>query len=166
MNNDRLLTRVFDIQEKKMIYPVNYANEEDRYSDKSSSIVSLEIANLPLVGITDSGLICDFGYDGIIFEKFGDRYVPMQCMGGCDKNKKLIYQKDIAKAFDEKEQKSVVIEIDYYDFEYQWVGVYQDDYNSLIVFKDFELLGNRYEHPELKDKITKYQDIYKSKLME
>lgn len=168
MNNDRLLARVFDRQEKKMIYPVNYASEEDRYGDKPSSMVSLEVANLPLIGITDSGIICDFGYDGIIFEKFGDRFIPMTCSGMKTraKNKKLIYQGDILSG-DPHGTVFVEFNQEYGLYECVWFEQDDDELGEPIVKKctqllgnslndcgdEWEVTGNRYQNEDLYKKI-------------
>lgn len=96
MNYDRFLTRVFDKQAKKMLYPGDHF-----------STVKGENLDHKFIGIIDEGLIVETHYfnpdvcdepsyhTNII--SFRDRYVPMQCWGLPDKNKKLIYESDITR---------------------------------------------------------------------
>lgn len=91
MNYDRFLTRVYDKQEKRMLYPgagFSYNNELFIFR-----------------GITDGGiqytkehrsgteLISTFYI--LPFYETKDRFVPMMCIGLKDKNDKLIYEGDI-----------------------------------------------------------------------
>jgi len=80
MNTDRFLTRVFDRQEKKMIYVGD--------TFKSGSITYV------FKGLDKDGIIAYFfGNIGTI--PFRHRFVPMMCQGWNDKNGKLIWEADI-----------------------------------------------------------------------
>ena len=85
MNYNRLRARVWDKQEKKMLY------QGDKFN-------SNHYGNSPyeLIGIDSRGLITlDPWKHEINIIPFGDRYIPMLCAVLKDKNKKLIYEADI-----------------------------------------------------------------------
>ena len=87
MNYDRFLTRVFDKQEKKMIYPGDEFNS-NHYGNSPYELVAIDSCGL---------ITLDPWKHEISLILFSDRYVPMQCWGLPDKNKKLIYDDDIIK---------------------------------------------------------------------
>lgn len=86
MNYDRFLTRVYDKQEKKMIY-----NGDIFYTDAGDEcfFVAINPCDKSMHAYDDEG-------NGIVLF-LEDRFIPMQCWGLSDKNKKLIYESDIVK---------------------------------------------------------------------
>lgn len=95
MNTDRFLTRVFDKQEKKMIY---FFGEEGFMLDYEGEECTFD-------GITSGGIMVEyekhirndfFLYIPAVLA-FKDRFIPMLCSGMKirAKNKKLIYDGDI-----------------------------------------------------------------------
>jgi len=142
MNTDRFLTRVFDTQEKKMLYPgagFSYNNELFIFR-----------------GITDRGiqytkehrsgtnLISTFYI--LPFYETKDRFVPMMCLGNTDKNKKLIYSADIVAT---RYNKYLV----YREEESAAFWFKRLDNECEILLNDFgcemEIIGNRWEQPKL-----------------
>lgn len=83
MNYDRLLTRVYDKQEKKMLYVGDYIKDRGTIYDSV------------LKGFAIGGMITTDS-DNI---PFGTRFIPMSCTARRDKNKKLIYESDIVTGY-------------------------------------------------------------------
>lgn len=132
MNTDRFLTRVFDKQEKKMVYL------GDKFIDGTK-----------FIGIIAKGILVTF--DGILFVKkeCGDRFIPMQCMGRRNKDDKLFYQHDIVKTHDNC---LCTIEIDesMSAFVFQLVGDEKCKFCcTTLTIKRAEIIGNKWEHPAL-----------------
>ncbi len=144
MNTDRFLTRVFDKHEKKMIYEgdikQNFSFDTIIHGINSAGIIREIVPNL------------NDNYDeaeiGII--PFGDRFIPMQCQGQRDKNKKLFYEADIVI---DGEYKAIVT-CDEYDNVLFLYPFNKEDYGHFheSIFEDCIILGNKWENPEYEEK--------------
>lgn len=151
MNNDRFLTRVWDKQEKKMIYQGDFFPGED--GDELMFIgITLALVDPAILGSDNEGNVIELYIE--------DRFVPMMCTGSHDKNKKLLYGEDIIKTPDGR-----IGKIHFHDalgyFMVKGVGVgnsFADiDFFAGDMFTcpaksflaDYELLGNKFENPEL-----------------
>ena len=75
-----------------------------------------------------------------------ERYEVMQYVGIKDKNGKKIFEGDIVKL---DEDEVCFIEWDKYDYSYRIKNKEVDDILSGFRPKDFEVIGNIYENPEL-----------------
>lgn len=147
MNYDRLLTRVFDKQEKKMLYP----------GDKFPDNFYPPHTNIRLVGVTNIGLIISV-YDEnanityptglcICYIEFGDRFVPMMCTAAkTDDAKKLLYESDIIK----HNSSLAIIKWDLYEGLYAEPLIYDDAciFHS-TAFETCSYVGNKWEQPKL-----------------
>jgi uncharacterized phage protein (TIGR01671 family) len=80
MNNDRFLTRVWDTQEKRMIY-------KHKAFLYDGILYAFE-------AVTNNAIIASKGNRITVIE-LEDRFVPMMCRGLLSKNKKMIYEDDI-----------------------------------------------------------------------
>lgn len=132
MSNDRFLTRVFDKQEKKMLY------FGDRYISNDESRNYWGIAQ-------DIIMYQPQRSNDLEFEPISDRFIPMQCLGNTDKNKKLIYSFDIVATSNNKylvyrEEKSAAF----------WFKRLDNECEILI--NDFgceiEIIGNKFLNPK------------------
>jgi hypothetical protein len=142
MNNDRLLTRVFDKQEKKMLYP-SQGFDHIEYCER-----------LFYNGLSKFGIICCYfntNEKGHVQEiltviPFGDRFVPMQCWGLLDKNKKLIYDDDIIKL----DGNLYLCSFDGIAFGLSLIKEIRNILKPDIVTRNSsEIIGNRWEQPAL-----------------
>lgn len=126
LNNDRFLTRVFDKKQKEMWYA------ESKYGQ-----------------ITNKGF---YGVMGHVFNPFGERFVPMQCWGLPDKNKKLIYDDDIIKF------QGYLYRAAFREFAFGFESL-KEVHNVLVptplTRNNSEIIGNRWEQPELME--VKYE---------
>ena len=94
-----------------------------------------------------------------------EKNILMQCTGLKDKNGKLIYEGDLLKPFEEEDERVEVVwseEKARFELMIQWTdpcywnGLYEEtrkgrdyyDFDDFYV-KDFEVIGNVYENPEL-----------------
>lgn len=165
-NNDRFLTRVFDKQEKKMIYL------GDKFTIKGKKYFEYEFW-----AIVDEGLLVERSYfnphvcgespQAIDVIPFGDRFVPMQCTGSQAKNKKLIYAGDILRMPSKDDWDKINFasyEVFFCDndscmchigFEMSRVhyhgsvsGGWVPNFNPRTTSR-MEIIGNRWEQPEL-----------------
>jgi hypothetical protein len=138
MNNDRLLTRVWDKHNQEMYY----AGDKTKYGI--------------FLGVNEDGVLFESDYvdygdfkTSLILEPFNDRFIPMQCMGRKDKNDKLFYQHDIVKT-DRNCLCTVEIDESISAFVFQLIG---DDICkfccSTLTIRRAEIIGNRWENPEL-----------------
>ncbi len=96
MNHDRLLTRVYDTQEKKMLYIKAYEDIKASAFHPEKGLIAINDKELIFVEkclSVEAALISPTTTDHLSIKKIGDRFVPMQCTGRKDKNKKLIYYK-------------------------------------------------------------------------
>lgn len=86
MNYDRFLTRVWDKEEKKMLYQ----NSKFIYDG-----ILYEFETVTDFGIVASAFISKLGLCQFVNLEFDDRFIPMACTGLSDKNDKLIYGRDL-----------------------------------------------------------------------
>ena len=147
MNTDRFLTRVFDKQEKRMLYQ----DDTFFYLDKEYSYAALNENNIIVYRWTDS---TDHPDDSKVhFIPFGDRYIPMQCMGRKNKDNKLFYQHDIIKTHDNC-LCTVEINENMSSFDFQLIGDENHRFCCApLIVASAELLGNKWEHPEILEKV-------------
>lgn len=146
MNYDRLLTRVWDKQEKKMIYPEDYIGTiEYKHTGtvKHAEFVAIQ---------GDSMWIKYDDYEGDCFREVGldnkGRFVPMMCLGKKDKEQKLIYQSDIIKM--ENELYEVIVNEDIGAFGFLSLKNTDNLFVPTVLFrKDAEIIGNRWENENL-----------------
>jgi uncharacterized phage protein (TIGR01671 family) len=137
INYDRLLTRVFDKQEKKMLY------QGDKFS-----FIDTKNYGYRFVGVGAEGLVVTHGQDDryMTIIPFDDRFIPMQCLGLPDKNKKLIYESDIVATSNNKY-------LVYQDEEAASFWFKRLDNECEILINDFgceiEIIGNRWENEKL-----------------
>lgn len=139
MNYDRLKVRVFDTQEKKMLY-------------LGDEVITSSLTSTIFIGFTDSKMITAAG----IFE-YGDRFIPMLCSGWKDCDKELVYEFDIVNGFYcgidlpvERITRGVVNWID------ACFDVYQD-HKFICPLSDltaFNVRGNAYEDSEFLEEKT------------
>jgi hypothetical protein len=149
MNTDRLLTRVFDKQEKKMIYPIGCLDLSEQRSILLKDGERVEIICLcpHTQEITYNKIDHDGDHLGQI--EFGDRFVPMMCMGKKSKNNLLFYQHDIIKTYDNC-LCTIEIDEDISSFVFHLIGSKRCNFPcTSIQLSRAELLGNRWENPEL-----------------
>lgn len=138
MNCDRFLIRVFDKQEEKMLY-------QDQKTEYGI-----------FLGVNNDGVIFESDYQNygdlrtlIIVEPFGDRYIPMQCMGRKDKNNKLFYQHDIIKTLDNC-LCTVEIDENMSCFTFQLIGDERCQFCcTLLSTARAEIIGNKWENEKL-----------------
>ena len=158
MSYDQLLTRVWDKQEKKMLY------KRDKHYFGEPDYPGL----MKFITCCDDFLICEFitgkepgDIPALEFIPFGDRFIPMSSSGLRDKNNKLIYEGDIIN-IDEKYAK-----ISGQDIKNCLVGFKEgcamycrtelhlalEDFDTYLWMdtrqKNCEIVGNAYENPEL-----------------
>lgn len=142
---NKLECRVWDSHNEKMLY----TTKGDIVAVDSTGII--EVVDKQVEDIVTSG---------VAHTLYGKRYLPLFCTGRRDINNKLMYAGDIVEAILRRTNQKFVIELDYYDIEFKWAGVFSDDYFCLSVFKDFKILGNKYENLTLKNKISTITDVY------
>lgn len=141
MNNDRFLTRVYDKQEKKMLYP----GTEFKYGDYEDPFIFQCIANQHFMCCSParSSYIESWAH---LLIAFGDRFVPTMCLGRQDKNKKLIYADDIIATSNNKY-------LVYWDEESAAFWFKRLDNECELLIDDFsceiEIIGNRWENEKL-----------------
>ena len=149
MNTDRFLTRVFDKQEKKMLYsehfdPLAKHIYGDNYIGLNKEGIILASSH-QFMGTTEDGIDLDF-------IPFGDRFIPMQCWGNVDCDKELVYESDIVNGFYRdidmptvKITRGVVRVVD------GCFDVYQDNVFicELYDLKEFNIRGNIHQDPEV-----------------
>ena len=162
-NYDRFLTRVFDKQEKEMIYPSGTGDL------KSQVLIKNKYRTLR--GVTATSLLVTY-YCGITYYltyiPFGDRFIPMQCYGEKDKNKKLIYDGDMVTGlYDDYELAEALYGHDadfkitnglvkfengcfsLYEIDCSDINDHEDFSCYMNMTKDVEIIGNKWEQPEL-----------------
>jgi len=148
MNTDRFLTRVYDKQEKKMLYQ-GCAFEIQ---------VDGGVGCYNVLGIAPHGITFDcFTVDGDnahYTSKFGDRFIPMQCAGLKDNNDKLIYEGDVLQEDDWKEEGEIYklhpVVVIYIDNRLDAQELTPEgSIRGIVPSKECKVIGNRWEHPEL-----------------
>lgn len=140
MNTDRFLTRVWDKQEKKMLYPRGC-------NDTHFLIVETDLDN-------DTFIAVDI--------PFADRFIPMRCTGKKDTNNKLIYADDIITFYDRLNDitERAIIKDDEETYCYEVVLLedihryLEGDHRLNRIFADddhllYEIIGNIHEHTAL-----------------
>ena len=153
MNTDRFSIRVWNEEHKEMYYQ----GQKTRYGE--------------FLGVNKDGVIFDNGktHFAVITIIFGDRFIPMQCYGQRDKNKKLIYADDmitglyddyeLAEAMGFEEGGNFKITNGLVKFEHGCFSLYEidcshindhEDFSCYMnMTKDLEIIGNKWEQPEL-----------------
>lgn len=84
INYDHLLTRVYDKQEKKMLYPL-----QNEFIDDEYNLLACNATHLITRSISRDNVQTYIPYK--------DRFIPMLCAAYKDTNEKLIYEHDIIK---------------------------------------------------------------------
>lgn len=136
MNYDRLLTRVYDKQENRMLYP------GDGYLCIDNESINFGWN----VGKND-------------FRKllFGDRFVPMQCLGRKDQNDKLVYELDFARYTNKRYRLPLlgIIKIENRTDAFRLHSL--DSRRGFFNFSlnDCEIIGNWWENPQILEEKTR-----------
>lgn len=158
MKYDRFLTRVWDKEEKEMVYVNNYFWYE--LDDNYKRIAFRGCTDLEIIG-NIYGTSMDDPDDYIItFIPFNNRFIPMQCTGLKDKNDKLIYEGDIIKIYFPalKYENKIILKEEIYisKVTYMCNGLKLVDKYGIRGFcgksSDIEIMGNIYENQELLEK--------------
>ena len=82
MNYDRFLTRVFDKEEKRMIY----SGDDFKYNNALHCFLGINGLHQKIETVSGGQ------YDCVLL---GDRLVPMMCEGSQDRHRKILYEEDI-----------------------------------------------------------------------
>jgi len=133
LNTDRFLTRVWDAEEKRMIY-------------KHKAFIYDKVM-YAFEGVSNDAIIASKGNHIVIIEP-ENRFIMMQCLGLPDKKKKLIYGGDIVATSNNKY-------LVYWDEESAAFWFKRLDNECELLIFDFncsceiEIIGNQFEHPEL-----------------
>lgn len=138
---DRFRFRVWNIKNKEMIYNAEIAYDGTNYNTK------WQIGNN-----TNDGHVDCFGY---YLDYEHEDYEIMQCTGMKDKNGKLIYEGDIIQIPDDYdtygmfagEKREIYFNEGGFRLKPKWNKNSRG--NWLEDTKDFEVIGNIYENPEL-----------------
>lgn len=85
MNTDCFLTRVWDKEEKRMIYVGDLVNKEP----------NLKTCCYEFLGVNQNYIICQLEFHDIELILFGKRFIPMLCAGRKSCDGKLAYDGDI-----------------------------------------------------------------------
>jgi len=137
-NYNHLLTRVFDKQEKKMLYV------GDKFWFKNNEYIFNTCDNECIYSVSAGHL-----KGSQLLITFANRFVPMQCMGQKDNNNILFYQHDIIKTHDNC-LCTVEINENMSSFDFQLIG----DENcrfccTLLATRRAKIIGNKWEHPKI-----------------
>lgn len=137
MNTDRFLARVFDKQEKKMIY-------------KHTKFIYDDILYV-YEGISDFGIIAsefipELGFCKFVNLEFEDRFIQMQCTGLKDEDGDLVYEGDIINSLVCGFNRAVIKRDDFlHAFIVELDGKKILD---LFALNNFNVRGTIYEDPE------------------
>lgn len=145
MNTDRLLTRVWDTQEKKMLYSEPLAFDDDYIYTTVATFAGHKL-DYRLIGV--NGEFINFVTKQNVWLPFCNtgRFIPMQCLGNTDKNKKLIYSADIVATSNNQY-------LVYWEEESAAFWFKRLDNECEILINDFgceiEIIGNKFENENL-----------------
>lgn len=153
MNNDRLLTRVWDKHAKKMYY--------ENGGHPATLLKDYEGNECDFVSATATGIVVDYCHDlrnNCVIEylhiiPFKDRFVPMTCAGIKGTNNKLLYQEDIIVS-DNRKALIVCDDLGNNDLIFQ---PFNDDdlgYFHSLSFAECAAIGNRWENEKFLDKLN------------
>jgi uncharacterized phage protein (TIGR01671 family) len=137
--NDRFKFRVWDKENKCLLYPIRYSN----FAIVNGTVVKIE--SYPTANSAYLGKRIAWEFDNAVI---------MQCTGLKDKNGKLIYEGDIFKYKDEVYGLCIgKIEWDNAHYEFQYYTGEKYGWFSHILclkhIKNIEVIGNIYENKEL-----------------
>jgi len=141
MDYNRLLTRVFDKENKVMLYPgdkFNIGSEDVCYRGVSGSYLLITSQTCNNLGIP---------VDLLDHLSFGSRFVPMQCTAARTNDiNRLLYESDIIKY----KKSLAIIKWDLYEGLYLEPLIYDDNYKfHSTAFEACSYVGNKWENPKL-----------------
>ena len=154
MTDERFLTRVWDKQEKKMIYAGKYLIDNDLI------FVGIDAIHNQLIVADCEGNLIGWAMD--------NRFIPIQCTGLKDKNDKLIYEGDNLADLSEDKVNFVAYEVFFHDnnscnnhigfqmnrahYHGNRVGGYVPCFKPETTSK-MDIIGNKFETPELSEDV-------------
>ena len=142
MNTDRFLTRVWDKQEKMMIY------KYQKFVYDGVWYVFESVTNDAVIASEYNPIldVCQ-----IICLELKDRFVPMLCSGRRDKNKKLIYDGDVIDCLGNNCKRAVALSDGCWVVKCTQGGYFEDRDYELSLWdsldsKNDEIIGNIHEN--------------------
>lgn len=149
MNYDSLRTRIWDKQEKEMLYQGDMFNDMGYRDDLCYQGICCNSMIATYNSCDKEGLLIEI----CVYIPFSDRFVPMQCLGLKDVNKKLFYSGDVGKF--SNGDTFFLMEEDWSEIGVQWIGeaVCEDQIRDLYRIGNAKIIANIWKHPEFEARI-------------